>query len=586
LALALVLLGLCFSQAGRLQAQSGGDQVVDSLEAYQRRIEGVLSERLNALLPRGNFVLRAMVIGHKGGAPRGQAAGTVGGLPGFQASQGQGAPVDDKFTVEQVVVRVVVNGDLRQEDAQYLRSIVPILADFRAERGDRLDLQILPSTSKEAPAAEKGGEETGRAEAPSSSAFPPLDAKGFGLTQWVLVGLAVLAVFILLIVLLAFLLRPRPRAEPAPVAAPAPSTSAARAAAKQTEAERKALEAERKQQEVGRYYESLRNGVVKTLFARPDLGKELMQAWQASSDKLTVLIHALGPSLARQALLPQMGVGTYKDFEASVRDEDPPEREKQIAVLREANLYLISRELERPEQIRPDPFAFLQDLSRGQIAHLVKSEPVKVKAIVLSRIKAEDTATILETFPKDEQLEVAVHIGNLQSLALDMVEGVALNLAEKARTVPDARTVDIEGPKALVDMMGRTTPGTSRYLLQAMKSKDRRLAEAVEKRFFVFDAIPMVPDDVLPQVVRSVPSAVVIQALQGAPQELQRKVIMAFPEQARTGVVNSVKAAKFDAATVEEARRTVVARFQVLAEQGRINLKQIGDAWQAGAKAS
>jgi flagellar motor switch protein FliG len=72
-----------------------------------------------------------------------------------------------------------------------------------------------------------------------------------------------------------------------------------------------------------------------------------------------------------------------------------------------------------------------------------------------------------------------------------------------------------------------------------------------------------------------------VQALQGAPEGLQRKVLMAFPEQARPGLVNSLRAAKAEPAEVEEARRQVVARFQALARQGKINLKQISDAWQA-----
>jgi flagellar motor switch protein FliG len=164
-----------------------------------------------------------------------------------------------------------------------------------------------------------------------------------------------------------------------------------------------------------------------------------------------------------------------------------------------------------------------------------------------------------------------------------MMEGVAMDLAEKARHVPDARTADVEGPRALVDMMGRTSAATSLYLLQSMKTKDRKLSEQVEKRFMVFEAIPLVPDDILPQVVRSIPSAIVIQAMQGASQDIQRKVVLAFPEQARPGLVNSIKAGKFDAATVDEARRQLVGRFQTLAELGRIDLKAISSAWQASA---
>ena len=150
----------------------------------------------------------------------------------------------------------------------------------------------------------------------------------------------------------------------------------------------------------------------------------------------------------------------------------------------------------------------------------------------------------------------------------------------------DSRSVDIEGATALVDLMGRASTDTSLYLLQAMKSKDRKLSEAVEKRFFLFDAIPLVPDDVLPQAVRGMPSAIVIQALTGAPQDLQRKVLMAFPEQARPGLVNSLRASKAESVQVEDARRQVVARFQALARQGKIDLKKISDAWQAQGKSS
>jgi flagellar motor switch protein FliG len=195
-------------------------------------------------------------------------------------------------------------------------------------------------------------------------------------------------------------------------------------------------------------------------------------------------------------------------------------------------------------------------------------------------------AFVLEQYPKDVQLEIAVNIGNLHSLPLEMLDGVARDLAENARFVPDSRSVDIEGPTALVDLMGRASADTSMYLLQAMKAKDRKLSEAVEKRFFLFDAIPLVPEDVLPQAVRGMPSAVVIQALTGAPQDLQRKVLMAFPEQARSGLVNSLRASKAETGEVEEARRQVVARFQALARQGKIDLKKISDAWQSQARQS
>jgi flagellar motor switch protein FliG len=287
--------------------------------------------------------------------------------------------------------------------------------------------------------------------------------------------------------------------------------------------------------------------------------------------------------VARQALLPHLDRERYQALEDTMRDDNPPTIESQIELLREANLFLVAQDFVNPEEIRPDPFEFLAHLSRGQVAHLVGEEPVRIKAIVLSRIDPRDTAQILDGMAKEMQLEVAVQIGNFQSMPLDMAENVARDLAVKARSLPDAKTVDIQGTQKLVDLMARTSHDTSRYLLDAIKSKDTKLSEAVEKRFFMFEAIPMVPPEVLPQVVRALPSNTIIQALQGADPEIQRQVIMAFPEQARSGLVTTLRASQYDEDTVLEARQQVVGGFQSLAEQGKIDLKQITEAFQSQA---
>jgi flagellar motor switch protein FliG len=341
-----------------------------------------------------------------------------------------------------------------------------------------------------------------------------------------------------------------------------------------------------KRQEEERELEYVRKDVVRGLAARPDLARQLVRDWQTQPKNLIALLQAFGTSVSRQTLMPHLDRAGYSALEDATRTEKPVDRGALTKTLREASLFLVTQELAQPEEIRPDPFVFLGEMSRGQIAHLVKDEPVRVKAIVLSRIAPEDMAHILESYPKEMQLEVAVQIGNFHALPLDAVSDIARNLAEKASKVPDGKTVDIEGPKALVDLMSRASTGTIRYLLDAMKAKDRKLSAEIEKRFFLFDAIPMVPEEALPQVVRRLPSQVVLQAIQGSDPALQRKVIMAFPEQARTGMVTSLRGARFDAKTVMEARQQVVERFQQAAAEGRIDLKAVISAWQDQAKAS
>jgi len=563
--------------AAPLQAQQAPVQYVESLEKYRTRIEGLVNERLSTLVPSQNYVMRAFVQGERVQVPIGEETAAGVELPGFRRTRVEQTTTEGRFQVNQIVVRVVLHENLPEEDLRYIRTVIPILADLDPTRGDRLDLQVVPP-GQPAPAETPAAVQT--------APFPPEETApfDFSLRDWLLLGALGLMLLILLIVLLrVFLLSRTPKAErrPEPVAPAAPPPAPRR----EDEAAKLAAE-EAQAREKQERLDTLRQSVVKGLFARPDLGRQLVQAWQGQGDKLSTLVHGLGTMVSRQALMPHMGREGYRALEEAVVQEDPPDADKMIAVLREGNLFLITQDLAQPEELETDPFPFLSELSRGQVAHLIKDEPVKVKAIVLSRVDPAITAEILEEMPQDMQLAVAVQIGNFQALPLDMLSDVAKALADKSRKLPDARTVDIQGPRALVDLMGRTSPDTSRYLLQAIKTKDRKLAEAVEERFFLFDAIPLVPEEQLPQVVRTMPSQTVIQALQGADQEIQRKVILAFPEQARTGLVTSLRAAKFDPETVAEARRQLVAHFQAQAAQGRIDLKQISDAWQQRAEAS
>jgi flagellar motor switch protein FliG len=552
-------------------------QLLDSLEEYQQRLDGLIKERLKAVVPSGNFVLRILVVGKNVQVPRPPRQRAATELPGFRREAVEQQRRVEKFQVENVNVRIIVNEDLAEAEQEYIRTIVPLLAELRPDRGDRLDLQVLPPAEKE--------EEAG-----------PLPSFELETRDWLLIGLLGLILLLLLIVMFRVLFAPRPRPvrppspaydpyEPAPPA-PAAALGGRAAAPPGRPGSADGRQEEEAAQELEQQLDVLKHSVVKGLFARADLGQQLIQAWQDQPDKVGGLIHALGPTVARKALLPHLDRERYQALEDAVRQDTPPSTENLIDLMREANLYLVAQDLANPEEIRPDPFAFLEKLSRGQVAHLVEEEPVRVKAIVLSRIDPHDTAQILDSMARDVALEVAVQIGNFHSMPLDMAENVARELAGKARNLPSAATVDIEGTKKLVDLMGRTSFDTSRYLLDALKAKDTKLSEAVEQRFFMFEAIPLVPDELLPQVVRTLPSNTVVQALQGADQEIQRKVIMAFPEQARPGLVTTLRASQFDEETVMEARRQIIGGFQSLAEQGKIDLKQISDAWQAQAKAS
>lgn len=576
--------GLAVLFAVTALGQETGVQYVDSLEVYQRRIENVINDRLATLFSGQQYVLRVAVKGVKTRVVPAQGPQTQLELPGFRISQGEFPKGTEKFRVDNVTVRIVLNATADPTDLQYLRSIVPILADFRPERQDRLILRVIqpgPQPEAEGDVEDKSAASVGdTAIGLEAGATEP--SQGFGATllalPWLLPALLGLILLILLIVMIRVFMPAKVESPPPTVAAPVPAPPRDTSREDQLRLDEERLKIEQEKQ-----LDALRHGVVKRLFARPELAGQLIVHWQSSPGKLNALIHGVGPDISRKAVMEHVGRERYQEIEETVRQEKTPEIKELTETLREANLFLITQEITHPEAISSNPFSFLDTLTWGQVNHLIKEEPMNVKAIVLSRLKAEDSARIMESMQQDLQLELAVQIGNLHDLPLEMAKSVAIDLAEKAKNVPDARLVEVEGPATLVDVMGQTSAETSRGLLAGMKSKDTKLSEEVEKRFFLFDSITLVPNEVLPQAVRTMPSATIVTALQGASREIQTKVIMAFPEQARTGLVTALRASRADQDTVNEARRRVVAKFQELSKQGRVDLKQISDAWQAQA---
>ena len=69
--------------------------------------------------------------------------------------------------------------------------------------------------------------------------------------------------------------------------------------------------------------------------------------------------------------------------------------EKEESLLRDIQRILFTKMLTSPEDTETDPFGFLAKLSPSQIGYLINPEPVKIKAIVLSRLNSEDVATII-----------------------------------------------------------------------------------------------------------------------------------------------------------------------------------------------
>ena len=323
--------------------------------------------------------------------------------------------------------------------------------------------------------------------------------------------------------------------------------------------------------------EKLVQEIVKQLIGRVDWKQELVQEMsrdKQSMDMLTQFIATLGLSSSRKLFSETIPQNTFLDLE-KLAEESHPSAEDSNAVLKDIQKFLLTKQLTEPEQNKTNPFAFMDQLTTSQIGFLVKDEPAKIKAFVIARMDSEEAAKIMRDLSKDERTNVALELGKLHELPLELVEKIGYNLAEKARHVPDEGTVGVDGIKFIADVLGDLDNSTRQELISGLRTSDIKLSEDIESHCFIFDSIPEVPKDILLEVVRKLQPDDVITAISGSTSAIKEAAIMCFPEKSRAALVSSLKSKTPDSEEIRSARRMFTDAMREMADAGKLDLQEV-----------
>ncbi len=323
--------------------------------------------------------------------------------------------------------------------------------------------------------------------------------------------------------------------------------------------------------------ERLVQEIVKQLIGRVDWKQELVQEMsrdKQSMDMLTQFIATLGLNSSRKLFSETIPQNTFLDLE-KLAEEVNPSAEDSNAVLKDIQKFLLTKQLTEPEQNKSNPFAFMDQLTTSQIGFLVKDEPAKIKAFVMARLDSEEAAKIMRDLSKDERTNVALELGKLNELPLDLVEKIGFNLAEKARHVPDEGTVGVNGIKFIADVLGDLDNSTREELISGLRTSDIKLSEDIESHCFIFDSIPEVPKDILLEVVRKLQPDDVITAIAGSTSEIKEATIMCFPEKSRAALVSSLKSKTPNSDEIRSARRLFTDAMRNMSDAGKLDLQEV-----------
>ena len=570
---------------------------VKSMNIRQFEIEESIRNGLKYYLEPSDYVLRVKLFGDERAASVANEA-----LPGFgQLGLDQFGKGEKFWEISRMRVDLVMHKEVSPSVNSYIGEIVPILSGLDYERGDEfVFVPIIPNLPEIQPDLEKPNgvdpeaiEEPQTAEKALAKIESPeeqQEEKPFwqtlGTFEWILGGILLLLLLLLIWTLFSI---SRLRAREVETQNQIRDLKDTPTLPVRMAREEKAVQDKMQQDRQDRVQtalvrdenERVLQEIVKNLVGRPDWSRELIQEMtrdKQSMDQLATLIAVMGPEASRSLFRNQMTEQAYMDLEQLAK-EAGPNSDDTAEVLKNIRMFLLTKQFLSPEQSFVDPFGFMKSLSSSQISFLLKNEPARIKAIVMARLDTEKAATILQTLSRDERTQVAVELGRMHEMPMELVEKVGFNLAEKARNVPDENSIAVNGVRFVADVLSDSDPVTRQELINGLRVSDQKLSEDVESSCFIFESIPVVPNDVLKEVVRQLPPDDVITAISGATKEIKEAVILCFPEQSRKALISSLKSKTPEKEEVRTARRKFVDSMREMADAERVNLRDVNSAF-------
>ena len=226
-----------------------------------------------------------------------------------------------------------------------------------------------------------------------------------------------------------------------------------------------------------------------------------------------------------------------------------------------------------------DPWERLALLETEQLLPVLEQESLEIGAVMLSKLRVDRAAELLEKLPGDRARRLAHAMSRTARVPPDTVRRIGMALLQQLDAQPP-RAFEI-GPVERVGAILNSSPAATREtVLKGLEETDPAFAEEVRKAIFNFANIParLEARDV-PKVLRAVEGPVLLKALAAAPaagggeaeaaEFLLANLTQRMAESLR---VELAEAPPVSPRAGEEAMSEVVGAIRRMADEGSIKL--------------
>ncbi len=169
------------------------------------------------------------------------------------------------------------------------------------------------------------------------------------------------------------------------------------------------------------------------------------------------------------------------------------------------------------------PFEFLRIIDAEQIATTIQHEHVQVVTLLLSHLKIEKAAQVLQNLPENIRSDVALRLAKMDRTNPEILSVVERILERRFAGVMSQGDMSstVGGVESLAEILNRVDRATEKRILEDLEAVDQALATDIRNLMFVFEDIIRLDDKSIQRLLREVDSKDLGLALKGANEEIR-----------------------------------------------------------------
>ncbi|MGU7840056.1 FliG C-terminal domain-containing protein [Burkholderia sp. AW33-5] len=227
------------------------------------------------------------------------------------------------------------------------------------------------------------------------------------------------------------------------------------------------------------------------------------------------------------------------------------------------------------DRIRPK-MARLQWVSPRWLADRIINEHVRMQAVFVAFLPSDQATKVIEALPPETRDVVLFNIAKLDEVEHALIAELE-ELIEHCLTDLDRRGAVVEGIRQAAEIINRLS-GDRLRMIELMRAHDPGVATEIETSMYSFDMLARQNDAALGRIIEVAPVEEWAVAFKGAEpgvlaalqRVMPRRQVQVFDDAIRrTGPLPGTR--------VEQARRDIMARVRVLADDKEIELRLVDE---------